>query len=232
MRQRALFVPQKIDTQVHFQPRESLILARLQALAVDLWVVGFGRVRVAANLVAKLAAEHLVNRHSISLACQIPERHFDAADAAGLPGVTAELLDFSKDLIDVTRVFTQNAALEDQGVGLAGAVANFAQPVYALISIDANQRARKGRAGNHGDAQVGDLEIRRVGVSVHVLRRGIEGLVSPETSTQRSRGGADEATPADTAKRFHGHHFIPIVAPVIFWTVTASEPKDVKETST
>jgi hypothetical protein len=87
-------------------------MARFEALAENLRVVGFGGVGVAADAVAKFAAEHLVYRHVISLARQIPQRHFQGAHASALARRTAELLDLAEDFINVARVLAQNAALQ------------------------------------------------------------------------------------------------------------------------
>ena len=85
--ERAGRVAEQVDPQIHLEPGEALVLAQLQALAVHLRIVRFGGVGVAADLVAELAAEHLVDRHVVGFAGQIPQRHLDAADAAGLPRV-------------------------------------------------------------------------------------------------------------------------------------------------
>ena len=60
-------------------------------------------------------------------------------------------------------------ALQHQRVVLARAVAHFAEPVDALVRIDANDRARHGRAYDGGHPHVRDLQVRRFGVRVDVL---------------------------------------------------------------
>ena len=67
-----------LDAQVHLQPREAhLFFAGLQALREDLGVFRFGGVGVDPDLVAEFAAQHLVDRHAVHFAGDVPERFFD-----------------------------------------------------------------------------------------------------------------------------------------------------------
>ena len=84
------------------------------------------RVGIEPDAIAELAAEHLPARHAPGLAGQVHHGHLDAAHAAGLPRVAAELLDLAEDLVDVAGVLAEDAALEHQRVGLARAVAHLA----------------------------------------------------------------------------------------------------------
>src|SRR5258708_29436662 len=79
MGERARRAVQQIDAEIHFQPGETFLLAPFQTLAVNFRVVRFGGIGVAADLVAKFAAEHLIYRHAISLAGEVPQRHLYAA---------------------------------------------------------------------------------------------------------------------------------------------------------
>ncbi len=149
----------QINAQIHLEPGEALLFALFQAFAVDLWVVRFGCVRVAADPIAKLTAQHLIDRRIVGFAGQVPERHFDAADAARLPRLAAKLLEFAEQAIHVARVFAQQAAFEHQGVGLAGAIAHFAQAVNALVGIDADDGVGHRSAFNRRDPKIGDLQF-------------------------------------------------------------------------
>ena len=81
--------------------------------------------------------------------------------------------------------------MSNKRIGLARAVAHLAQAVDALVRVDANERARHRRARHHGDAQVGDLQVRRFGIGVGVLRQRVQGLIGPEAGakTRRQRRG-------------------------------------------
>ena len=156
----------------------------------------FGGVAIAADLVAELAAEHLVDRHAVGFARQVPERHLDAADAAGLPRVAAELFDLAEDLVDVAGILAQDAALQDQRVVLAGAVAHFAEAVDALVGVDADDRRRHRRSAHHHHAHVGDLQIGRLGIGVGVLRKRFQRFVDQESGGQRPGGFLKKGTPS------------------------------------
>ena len=74
----------QVDAKVHLEPRESLVHALFQALSIDFRILRFGGVAIDAHLVAKLSAEHLIDGNVVGLSCEIPQRHLDAADSAGL----------------------------------------------------------------------------------------------------------------------------------------------------
>ena len=183
--ERAGDVLDEIDAEVHFEPGEALLFALLQALAVYLRVVRFGGVGVAADLIAKFAAEHLVNGDVVGFSGQIPEGHFDGADASALARMKAKLFDFAENFVDIAGVFAQNAALQHERVGLGCAVADFAQTVDALVGVDADDRTSHRRAGKSGDSQVGNFEFGGLGCSVGMLHHGIQGIAAPDG------GGAD-----------------------------------------
>ena len=194
IRQRAGNVLDEVDTQVHFEPGETLLLALLEAIAVDVGIVRFGGVGVAADFVAELSAEHLIDGNVVSFARQIPQRHFDGADASALARVKSELLYFAENFVDVAGIFTQNATFEDQCISLRRAVANLAQAINALVGIDANHRAGHRRAGDRGYAQVGDFELGRFGSGVGVLHHRIEGVASPDGRGSSAGRTLQEAT--------------------------------------
>jgi hypothetical protein len=56
----------------------------------------------------------------------------------------AELFDPAKDAVDVARVFTEDAALQRQGVALAGTVADVAVAADTLVGVEAQNEARNG----------------------------------------------------------------------------------------
>ena len=194
IRQRAGNVLDEVDTQVHFEPGETLLLALLEAIAVDVWIVRFGGVRVTAYFVAELSAEHLIDGNVVSFARQIPQRHFDGADASALARVKSELLYFAENFVDVAGIFTQNATFEHQCISLRRAVANLAQAINPLICIDANHRAGHRRAGHRGYAQVGNFELGRFGSGVGVLHHRIEGVASPDGRGSNADRTLQEAT--------------------------------------
>src|SRR5579885_2899305 len=104
----------EINAEVHLEPGETLVAARLQALSVNLGVLRFRGVGIAPNAVPERTAKHLVDRNAIRLARKVPQCHFHRANAACLPGGTAELLNLAEDLIHVARIFSENTALQLQ----------------------------------------------------------------------------------------------------------------------
>jgi hypothetical protein len=58
------------------------------------------------------AAHHGANRRVIDLAGDVPQRHFDGADASGLPRVSAELLDLAENLVELQRILADDAAFQ------------------------------------------------------------------------------------------------------------------------
>ncbi len=100
----------QVDPQVHLHPSESLRLALLQTLAEHLGIARFGGVAIDSDLVAELAAEHLINRNVVGLAGEVPQCHFHTAHAAALARVTTELLDLAEQPVHVAGVLTENPA--------------------------------------------------------------------------------------------------------------------------
>ena len=177
-RERAGHVAQQADAHVHLEEGEAHLHALLERLAHRLAGVAAMHVGVAvdAHLVAELAAQHRVDGHAVGLAGQVPQRHLDAAHAAALARVVAELLDPAKDLVHVARVLAQDAALEHQGIALAGPVAHLAIALDALVGADLDQRAAHRRADDGGDAHVGDAQVRGTGIGVDVVQGRVVGL--------------------------------------------------------
>ena len=165
-------VPELADAEVHLEEGKTHLHALLQRLAHGLTGVLAAHVGIAidADLVAELAAQHLVDGHAIGFARDIPEGQLDATDAAGLASMMAELLDAAEDLVDVAGVLAQDAALEHQGIALAAAIAHLAIAHQALVGVDLDQRAGHGGA-DVGDAHVGDAQFGGFGVRVDVIQR-------------------------------------------------------------
>jgi hypothetical protein len=129
---------------------------------------------------------HLADGDVVGLAGEVPQGHFDGADAARLARVVAELLDPAEQPVDVAGVLAEEAALQHEGVVLAGAIANLAQAVDPLVGIDADQRTRHGRARHGGHAKVRDLQLGRLGIGVDVLRVSFQSLPGPQSGANAS----------------------------------------------
>ena len=147
--QRAGNIANAIDAQVQFQEGEALFDSLLKA--VD---VGVGCIRIKTDTVAIAPAEHLVDRHAIRLARQVPKGHLDGGNAAALPSMRAELPDAFEDLLDVAGILVKESALEDQGISFAAAVAHLTIAGDPLVGVDADERAAEWRPGNHRNPQV------------------------------------------------------------------------------
>ena len=160
------------------------VLALLQALRRNFGIVRFGGIAVDADLVAELAAQHLVNRDVVGFARQVPQRHFHSAHAAALPRVAAELFDLAENPVDVAGVLAENPALQLQRVILARAIADFAQSIDALVGIDADDGGGHRNSPHHHDPHVGDLQIGRFGIGVGVLGKRFERFVHQESGGQ------------------------------------------------
>src|SRR6185369_14997330 len=95
----------------------------------------------------------------VDLAGNVPQCHFDGANSSGLARRAAKLFDLAENPVELQWVFSEDAALQKQGVSGAGTVAYFAKSVNALIGVDSNDWAGAGAGLDHGcDAQVGDLQ--------------------------------------------------------------------------
>ena len=101
----------KIDAEIHLQEGKALLgHALLQTVGENFRVVRFRGVCVAADLVAEFSAKHLIRRHVIDFAGDIPQRHLHAADTAALSRMSAELFDFAEDLVDIAGIFVRGSA--------------------------------------------------------------------------------------------------------------------------
>src|SRR3954452_23893378 len=92
-----------LDAQIHLEPGEAHdFFALLHSLGIDFGIFGFDGIRVNADLIAELAAsDKRVDGSVIDLSCNIPESHFDGADSAALAGMSSELLDLAKNLVEL-----------------------------------------------------------------------------------------------------------------------------------
>ncbi len=167
--ERAGDIHQELDAQIHLEEGKALRHARLESLAhVASAGLGVG-VAVDADPVAELAAQELPDGDAPGLARDVPERDFDARDAAALPRHAAELLDAPENLLHVAGVFAEDAALEHGRVSPAGGIADFAVAHNALVGVDLDQRAAFRRAVDVGKTHVGDFKTSGVAVSwLHV----------------------------------------------------------------
>src|SRR5262249_17018813 len=129
------------DADVHLEDAETARHVGLELVAHVDGVLGFGRVAVAADAVAELAAEELVDGDAVGFAGKVHERHLDGADATCEAGVSAKRFYLAEELVDVAGILAEDAALEHEGVNLAGAVADFAEAVDALVGVDADDGA-------------------------------------------------------------------------------------------
>lgn len=172
--QRPLHVIEQLhDGKVHLHDRVALFLNallqnRAHPLAVRL-AVGV-RVAVDPDLIPELAAQQLICRNTIRLAGQIPQRHLNTADAAGLVRVIAELLDAAENLVHIAGVLTQQQTLEHQRVYPAAALAHLAVTLQALVGDELDDGRAEGRL-QIADLHVHDFQIRRTGAAPDVLKR-------------------------------------------------------------
>src|SRR4051794_35278163 len=92
-----------LNSQVHLEPGEPHnFFALLQSLRIDFGIFGLCRVGINTDFVAKLAASNEgVHGRVVNLSSDIPKSHLDGADATALAGVSAELLDLAKKLVEV-----------------------------------------------------------------------------------------------------------------------------------
>ena len=178
--------------------RVVVVVEAVQPLAVDLGIVRFGGVSVAANTVAKLTAEHLVDRYIVSLARQVPQRHLNCANPAALPRVKSELFDLAENPVHVAGVLAEDAALDQQSVILRGSVAHLPKAVDSLVGVYSNHRAGHRSARHRGDAQIRDFQFARTRSRVGVLHHGFERLLSPERRSGSRHARHQESSPFHT----------------------------------
>ena len=184
----------QVDSKIHLEPGETLIHARLQALAIYFRIFRFRRVAVDPNLVPVFTPEHLVHRHIKRLTGKIPERHLNAAHAACLARLSPKLANLSKYFFNVTRVLAEYPAFQHQGVRRTGPVANFSKSIDALVGVDTHQRAGHRGLCKRRYTEIRDLQLRWPGVGTRVMRECFQHLVRPE-----GRGGQRARTLQKTA---------------------------------
>src|SRR5262249_25972948 len=107
---------------IHLEEFEAALHAFLEQIAHLRTIRHGGGIDIATHAVTELPPRQHIAGNAIGLARQIHQRHFDATNATGLTTMMAELLNLAEDLIDIAGVFTDQTALEQQGIGLAGAV--------------------------------------------------------------------------------------------------------------
>ena len=166
-------VHEELDAEVHLEEGVALRDALLEGeshVAAAAFAVG---VAVDADFVAEFAAEHLPDGDAPGLAGEVPAGDFEGADAAGLSGVAAELLESAEDFFDIAGVFAEDAAFEHGGVGSAGGVADFAVADESLVGVDFDEGAALGCAVDVGEADISDFEVG--GVDAHGVSLGGNG---------------------------------------------------------
>ena len=100
---RAWRVGYHFDAQVHLEPGEAHdFLALLHPLRINFRILGFGRIRINADLVAELtAANHCVYRRVIHFARDVPQRHFYRTHSTALSRVPTKLFDLSENSVEL-----------------------------------------------------------------------------------------------------------------------------------
>jgi hypothetical protein len=118
------------------------------------------------------------------------------------------LLDLSKNLVELQRVFADNSAFQEKRVGRARAISHLSQSVDPLIGINPNDRTRA-RSGlrDDGDSQVRDSQSGRARIYIHRFGIGLEG-VGQQVSAERQRRGLQNITPSHHAGVLLTHRFI------------------------
>ena len=95
-------------------------------------------------------------------------------------------LNLAKNLVDITRILTQNPTFEHQGIGLARRVADITVTYNALIRIEPQNGAAHGQAREMGNPHVCYLQLRRLRAGVDVRFRYHETYIRQSTSASLS----------------------------------------------
>ena len=90
-------------------------------------------IAVNTDFIAEFTAKKLIKRYTVSFSGKIPQCNFDTGHTAALSGRTAELFDFSENLIYVAWIFSKNSALQHQSISFAGGVSYFTVTADSLI---------------------------------------------------------------------------------------------------
>jgi len=84
--------------------------------------------------------------------------------------VSSELFDLAEQFVELQRVLAKKAALQKESIGWTRAVANFAQPVDALIGVNPDDGARaRPWLDDRRNAKIDDFQRRGTGVDVDSL---------------------------------------------------------------
>ena len=166
---RAGLIQQKTDAKVHLQEGEAhvhpLLQGQTHGVTALILAVHIG-VTIDTDLVPVLTAQHLVQGDAPGLAGQIPQSDLNAADAAALTGGATELLDFVHEPVNITGILPQNAALEHEGIGLAGSITDLAVADETLVGVNFEQCAALGGTVDVHEAHIGDAQAGRVDFAV------------------------------------------------------------------
>ena len=146
--------------QVHLEEGEAHLLPAFELLGEDLGVLALVGIAVDADLVAVLGADQPPGRHAVDLAGDIVQRHIDRAVAAAHALLVGEVANAVERRFDGERVPAHQVRLEHQRGAFAAGVAHLAEPVDALVGIDADDRVVV-VGGHQHRTHVGDLELAR-----------------------------------------------------------------------
>ena len=158
---RAGHVPEDPEAQVHLQEGEAhghagpQRPAHLQAGMLSFHV----GIAVDADPVAVFPAQHLVHRHAVRLAGQVPQGDLHPADAAALPGRAAELFDAAEQLLHIAGVLAQEAALQHFGIDPVPAVPDLAEADDPLVGVNLHEGAVHRGVNDVREADIGDLQL-------------------------------------------------------------------------
>ena len=158
-RNRALDPLQQADADIHLEELETVVHAPFEPLAHRPCRQRRCRYRCRSAPYRGTCRRPVDKRVGRKPCPPVEERHLDAADAAALPPVIAELLDLTEELVDIAGVLAEQARFEQQRVGRAGAITHFAVAADALIGVQAKQRDVERQRLEIDDAQVGDFQI-------------------------------------------------------------------------
>ena len=136
-------------------------------------------VAVNTNFITEFTAKKLVDRHVIRFARQIPERNFNAADAACLSGRATKLLDFVENTVNITGILSEQTALEHESIGFAGSIPYLAVTNQSLIGHQFENRTAFRRTVNIDETHIRNTQCARVN------RRMIH-CISPFSGSQYS----------------------------------------------
>src|SRR5690606_1170994 len=129
-------------------------------------VPSFGSGGIEANFVAVLPSQQLIGRDVVRFTCQIPQRHLYGTYTATLASMETKLFDAFENHLDVARVHAKNSALEKERVSPRSAIANFTEPIDALICVDTDNRTPCVTIHYNGVTHVGNFKVSRCRILV------------------------------------------------------------------